>query len=146
MSAVKTELVITKEELKQAKEAYLQHVELFASTSLPNEPQTYQEATNSPKADHWWKAMDDKINLLIKLKIWEVILRPEDRKTVESKWVYKIKFNAQGKIAHYKAHLVAKGYTQVNSLDFNETYAPVTCLKTIQLLFRLAIERDWEIH
>ena len=38
-----------------------------------------------------------------------------------------------------------KGYTQVNGLDFNETYAPITRLKTIRLLFRLAVKKDWEV-
>ena len=40
------------------------------------------------------------------------------------------------------ACLVMKGYAQVNSLDFNETYTPITHLKTIQLLFGLAVEKD----
>ena len=140
------ELAISEGELKAAETAYLQHVELYASVSAPNEPKTYREAINSPEADHWRKAMDDEINSLQTMKTWRVVPRPKDRKTIESKWVYKLKYNADGEIARYKARLVAKGYTQVNGLDYNETYAPVTRLETIRLLFGLAVEKDWEIH
>ena len=141
-----TESAISEGELKAAETAYLQHVELYASVSAPNEPKTYQEAINSPEADHWRKAMDDEINSLQTMKTWRVVPRPADRKTIESKWVYKLKYNADGEIARYKARLVAKGYTQVNGLDYNETYAPVTRLETIRLLFGLAVEKDWEIR
>lgn len=140
------ELSALEKELAAAEEAYLQHVELFASVSLPGEPRTYREAVNSPDADNWNQAMKDEIDSLTKMKTWEVVPRPEDRDTVESKWVYKVKYNANGEIARYKARLVAKGYTQVNGLDFNETYAPVTRLETIRLLFGLAVEKDWEIR
>ena len=58
---------------------------------------------DSLEADHWIIAIDDKINLLTMLKTWEVVLRLKDHKTVESKWVFKIKHNANGEIAHYKA-------------------------------------------
>ena len=105
--------------------AYLQQVELYTSVSLPDEPRTYQEAIESPEADHWKTAMDDEISSLTTLKTWEVVPRPKDRKTIDSKWIFKIKHNVNGEIARYKARLVAKGYTQVNGLDFNETYAPV---------------------
>ena len=140
------ESVATEAELEAAEEAYLQHVELFTSVSLPDEPRTYREAIESPEADRWREAMDDEINSLVTMKTWEVVPRPTDRDTIESKWVYKIKYNANGEIARYKARLVAKGYTQVNGLDFNETYAPVTRLETIRLLFGLAVEKDWEIR
>jgi hypothetical protein len=90
--------------------------------------------------------MDDEINSLTSMKTWEIVPRPEDRETIESKWVYRIKRTADGKIDRYKARLVVKGYTQVDGLDFNETYAPVTRLETIRLLFGLAVEKDWEIR
>lgn len=140
------ELAAIDGELAAAEKAYLQHVELFTSISLPEEPQTFHEVVNPPEADRWTKAMDDEINSLDTMKTWEVVPRPEDCDTIESKWVYKIKYNADGEIARYKARVAAKGYTQVDCLDFNETYAPVTRLETIRLLFGPAVEKDWEIH
>ena len=45
----------------------------------------------------------------------------------------------------YKARLVARGFSQVHGLDYDETYAPVTRLETIRLLLAIANLKDWEI-
>ena len=60
--------------------------------------------------------------------------------------VYKLKRDADGKISRFKARLVARGFTQVYGTDYLDTYAPVTHLETIRLLFALAAEKDWEIR
>ncbi|KIJ09501.1 hypothetical protein PAXINDRAFT_34775, partial [Paxillus involutus ATCC 200175] len=44
---------------------------------------------------------------------------------VDCKWVFKIKKNSAGEINKYKAHLVARGFTQVHSIDYYNMYAPV---------------------
>ena len=46
----------------------------------------------------------------------------------------------------YKARLVARGFTQVYGLDYDETHAPVTWLETIRLLLGIAAKKDWEIR
>ena len=71
---------------------------------------------------------------------------PEGRATVGSKWVYQIKYNADGKISRHKARLIAHGFMQVQGLDYEETFAPVTGLETICLLFAIAVSKDWKIH
>ena len=57
---------------------------------------------------------------------------------VDFQWVLHIKKNAAGKVEKYKAHLVAKGFTQIYSIDFYETYAPVARLASFQLLLAIA--------
>jgi len=43
------------------------------------------------------------------------------------KWIFKIKYNVDGFMAlwqaRHKAHLVARGFTQVEGIDFNETFS-----------------------
>lgn len=85
------------------------------------------------------KAMED-------MGVWEVVPRPENTNVISSKWVYKLKRDANGEISRFKARLVARGFTQVFGTDYLDTYAPVTRLETIRLLFALAVENDWEIR
>jgi len=49
-------------------------------------------------------------------------------------------------IIKFMAILVAKGYSQQEGIDFEETYAPVANLNTIRLLVALATKHNWRIH
>ena len=127
-------------------DAYLEAVKLFATTVLPGEPKGYQDAITSADSIQCVQAMKDEIASLEKMGTWEIVSLPEGRKPVSCKWVYRIKYNADGNISHYKARLIACGYLQIHSLDYEETYAPFTRLETIRLLFAIAVKKDWEIR
>jgi hypothetical protein len=60
--------------------------------------------------------------------------------------VFKIKQGANGEVEHYKAKLVAKGFTQTYEMDYNETFAPVAKLTSICCILALAALEDMEIH
>lgn len=66
---------------------------------------------------------------------------PINHKPINCKWVYKIKYKSNGTIECYKAHLVAKGYNQVESVDYQETFSPITKLTTLQCLITIAASR-----
>ena len=53
------------------------------------------------------------------------------RKPIGSKWLFKKKLNAEGKVEKYKAQLVEKGYSQVEGIDFGEIFSPVAKLTSI---------------
>lgn len=126
--------------------AYLQSVELFVGTSQPDEPITYKQALDAADAEQWNAAMNEELASLAEMGTWETGPLPEDRKAISCKWVYRIKRDADGNPTRYKARLVARGFTQVYSLDYDETYAPVTRLETIRLLLGIACEKNWEIR
>ena len=42
----------------------------------------------------------------MKNDVWEVILRPEKKSIVTSKWIYKIQHAANGNIENYKASFI----------------------------------------
>ena len=70
----------------------------------------------------------------------------DGRKPVGSKWVFKKKLNAVGKVEKYKARLVAKGYYQVEGIDFGEIFSRVAKLTSIRFLLSLATTFDLEIE
>ena len=69
--------------------------------------------------------MKEEFNSLQKNNTWELVDLPPGRKLVQRKWVFKTKFAADGSPLKYKAILVAKGYSQVHGIEYNETFAPV---------------------
>ena len=57
-----------------------------------------------------------------------------------------MKMGPDGQIECYKARLIAQGFSQVEGIDYNETFAPVTKFNSIQLLLALSAHFNWEIH
>lgn len=60
--------------------------------------------------------------------------------------VYKIKYLDNGSIDKFKAHLVAKGYNQIEGLDYFDTYSPVSKLTTVITIIVLASCMHWHLH
>ena len=71
---------------------------------------------------------------------------PEGAKPIGLKWIFKIKRNSDGSINKYKSRLVAKGYIQRHSVDFEEVFAPVARIETVRFIIALAATSGWEIH
>ncbi|CAI7882050.1 unnamed protein product [Closterium sp. NIES-53] len=76
----------------------------------------------------WKKARESELKSIEENGTWELVELPEGRKAITSKWLFKIKSDADGKIERYKSRLVAKGYQQKEKVDYKELFAPV-CVK-----------------
>jgi hypothetical protein len=105
--------------------------------SLVITPKHYAEALRTRQVQRWSDAMDDEMNSIESKDTFEWVDRPRDRKVVGVRWVYALKLDAAGRIVRYKARVVAKGYAQVEGLDYNETYAPVCNQDTRRVLFAI---------
>ena len=68
------------------------------------------------------------------------------KKVIGCRWIYKAKYNADGTINHYKARLIAKGYAQTHGVDYEETFAPLAKMTTIQTMIALAMEKGWHLY
>ena len=66
--------------------------------------------------------MVDEMASLHKNEAWDLVELPAGRKPIGSKWVFKKKTNAEGKVEKYKDLLVAEGYSQVSGIDFGDIF------------------------
>ena len=71
---------------------------------------------------------------------------PPGRNLVKCKWVFKTKFCSDGYPLKYKQILVAKVFSQVQSIDYNKTFALVAKMDSIRLVLAIATFKQWEVH
>jgi hypothetical protein len=111
-----------------------------------DEPRTFQEARSSSVKDEWIKAVNDKIESMKTNQVCDLVNLPPRRKTIGNKWVPKVKRKANGSIERYKAHLLAKGYTQQKGIDYEETFSPVVRFASIHLILAIVTYMNLELY
>ena len=82
---------------------------------------------------------------MAKNQVWELVDLPPGCKTIGNKWILKIKRKADESIDKYKAHLVAKGYTLREGIDYEETFSPVVRFVFIRLILAIVAHLDLEL-
>lgn len=132
----------TREPSKKLKDSYA----LMSTDGLPDEPELHV-AKQQPDWPLWEKSIDDEMNSLIEMKVFEIIEQPDaSAKPLKCKWVLKRKRTKEGHIERYKARLVAKGFTQQKGIDYNEVFASVVKHSTVRAMLAMAAVEDLEIE
>ncbi|CAI7744494.1 unnamed protein product [Closterium sp. NIES-53] len=117
----------------------------FSPVEMPGEPATLKEALESSDAEEWKKAMESELKSIEENGTWELVELPEGRKAITSKWLFKIKSDADGKIERYKSRLVVEGYQQKEKVDYKELFAPVVKPTTLRTLLAGAAIKGWVV-
>ena len=107
------------------------------------EPSNYEKAKLSQE---WKAAMQEEFNMIEKNQTWKLVQRPQDRKVIGVKWVYRTKLNANRLVNKHKARLVVKGFAQIPGIDYIDTFAPVVRLDVIRLLLAIAAQLSWKVY
>ena len=90
--------------------------------------------------------MNEELNQIQRTHTWELIARPKDKNVVGTKWIFKNKLNENGEIINNKARLVCKGYSQVEGIDFEETFSLVARLEVIRMSVAFACFKNFKIY
>jgi hypothetical protein len=107
------------------------------------EPSSFEEAADQQV---WKDAMMEEYQSIMKNDVWEIVPRPERKSVVTSRWLYKIKHVADGSIDKYKARFVARGFSQKEGIDYEETFSPVARYTSIHTIISLASMMGWKLH
>nr|GEX60771.1 hypothetical protein [Tanacetum cinerariifolium] len=93
----------------------------------------------------WVSAMQEELDQFARLKVWRLVPRPEGKKIIKTKWIFKNKKDESSLVIRNKARLVAVGYSQQEGIDYDETFAPVARIKDIRLFLACAAHKDFTI-
>nr|GEZ43123.1 retrovirus-related Pol polyprotein from transposon TNT 1-94 [Tanacetum cinerariifolium] len=107
------------------------------------EPKTYKEALTQ---SCWIEAMQEELHEFERLKVWELVPRPDKVMVITLKWIYKVKLDELGGILKNKARLVARGYHQEEGIDFEESFALVARLEAIRIFLAYAAHKNVVVY
>ena len=109
--------------------------------AFQEEPQMLKQALKTADHEKWLAVSKEEYDNLIEMGTWKLVSMPHDKKPIKCRWRYVIK--ADGR---FKERLVAKGFTQVQGIDYKETFSPVSRYESIQYILVHAALLDWEIE
>ena len=124
------------------KNLFLQHLSFISTIDSIKIPTSVQEAL---KDDNWVRAMNEEMGALERNETQEIVERPKDKKEVGYRWIYTVKYQADGTLDRYKARFIAKEYTQTYWIDYEQTFAPVAKMNTVKIIISLAAHFGWEM-
>jgi hypothetical protein len=90
--------------------------------------------------------MDEEIDQTEKDDTWKLVPRPRNKNVIGTKWVFINKLNEDGQVTKNKARLVCKGYSQVEGIDFEETFSPVARMEAIILILVYACSKNIKVY
>jgi hypothetical protein len=106
------------------------------------EPFKIEDALHDPD---WVVAMQDELINFKYNEVWSLIERP-NQNIVVTKWVFRNKQDEHGVVIRNKSWLVAKGYSQVEGLNFEETFALIARLESIRMLLVYVTHHDFNVY
>ena len=94
----------------------------------------------------WVDAMVEDYESIVKNSAWEVVPRPVRILVVGSRWIYKVKQLENTSVEKYKARFVSQGFSQVEGIDYEETFAPITRYSSFRSILAFSAQMGWQIH
>ena len=89
--------------------------------------------------------MENELQSLKDNKVWDLVKLPDGKSSIGSRWHFAVKFGPYGKPCRHKPRFVAKGFSQREGIDYNETYSPTARLSTVRVIMNIAAQNSCEI-
>ena len=109
-------------------------------------PTSYKQAINDPiHGKDWLQATLNEISALQANNTYRIETPPAQANIVGCKWVFAVKHRDDGTV-NFNARLVARGFSQIQGIDFEDTFAPTVRMDTMRVMLALIAIHDWEAH
>ncbi|KAL6342200.1 hypothetical protein AAG906_006814 [Vitis piasezkii] len=96
--------------------------------------------------ENWMIVMQEELNQFERSEVWELVPRPQNQSVIGTRWVFRNKMDENGIIIRNKVRLVAQGFNQEESINYEETFAPVARLEAIRMLLAFACFKDFVLY
>ena len=90
--------------------------------------------------------MKEEFDQIVKNETWELVPRSIDKNVIGTKWVFKKTINEQGKVVRNKSRLVCKGYSQLEGIDYDKTYAPLARIEALRLFLAYGTCKKFKVY
>ena len=113
------------------------------SKCIVTEPSSFDEAVQDPT---WVDAMVEEYDSIVRNSAWEIVPRSVGKLVVGSRWIYKVKQVVDRSVEKYKARFFAQAISQIEGIDYEETFAPIARYSSIRTILSLSAQMGWHIH
>ena len=110
-----------------------------------DEPSNHREAMVGTEAAKWKESMESEIQPIYDNQVWNLVDPTCGIKNIGWKWIFKKKTDMDGNVHTFKSRLIAKGLTQIQGMNYEETFSPVAKNKSIRILLVIVTFYDYEI-
>jgi hypothetical protein len=90
--------------------------------------------------------MHEELENFERNQVWTLVEPPRDVNVIGTKWVFKNKQGEDGEVVRNKARLVAQGFSQVEGIDFEETFDLVAHLEAIRILLVFVASKGFKVY
>ena len=98
------------------------------------------------KNENWVESMHQELHQFVRNDVWELVPGPKDTRVIDTKWIFKNKTSEDGEVVRNKSRLVAQGYTQVEGVDFDESFASIARQESIRFLLSIACIMNFKLY
>ena len=137
---------ITNHMVRLAREGEAEHIRFLLALRASETyslPKTFKDVAKlqADSKKRWLESCLEELKSLKDRDVYEIVDLPKRRKAVKNCWVFNIKPDG-----HYRSHLVAKGFSQVKGIDFDELFSPIVYYETTRLLLAVAALENLDIQ
>lgn len=105
---------------------------------------TFDETMHGADAQKWREAMREEINHMEQWSVWKLVVPPQKCRAITCRWLFLKKCDETDRIERYRARFVARGFTKIAAVDYEELFSPVAKHSTVRIVLSIMTANNLE--